>query len=57
MQQLHGTGRDSERQQATMSDSDRHVAIPWDRRDSERQPATIRDSEILAATPWFLERQ
>ena len=51
MKQLHGTGRDSERQKATMKDSKRHVATSWDKRDSERQPANMGDSERQLATP------
>ena len=52
MQQLHGTGRDSDRQPATMRDNERHVGTPWDRRDSERQPATTKDNERHAASLW-----
>ena len=44
MQQLHRTGRESERQPATMRNIERHVATSLDPRDSERQPATIGDS-------------
>ena len=49
--QLHGTGRDSERQPATIGDRDRHAETPWDRRDIKRQSANIGDSERHAATP------
>ena len=55
MQQIYGTGRDSERQKATLGYSERYAATPWDRRDNERQPATIGDSERHAETP--LERR
>ena len=51
IQQLHGTGRESERVLATIGDSEgqpakigeseRQSATPWDRRDIERRPETI----------------
>ena len=44
MQQILGTRRDIEIQQATMGDSENHAENPRDRRDSERQPASIGDS-------------
>ena len=47
---MHGireTVRDS---QATMGDSERHVATPWDETYSERQQATIGDSERKPTT-------
>ena len=62
IQQLHDTGRDSERQPETVEDSGRHAATLWDRRDSERQlastgdnmrqTANIGDSDRHAETPW-----
>ena len=47
---IHATVRDSERQLATMGDSERHAETPWDRRDSERKPATIGEWERHTAT-------
>ena len=55
MQQLHGKGRESERQPATIRDSERHAGTLWDRRESDRKPATILDSKRHTATP--LERR
>ena len=52
MQQLLGTGGDSERNPATMRDSERLPATPWDWVNSERQLVTMGDSESTAATPW-----
>ena len=52
LQQLYGTGRDSERQPATIGNSERYAGTTYDWRDSERQPATIEDSKRHAATPW-----
>ena len=42
---------DSQREQATKKNREKHVAIQWDRRDSENQPETIGDSERHASTP------
>ena len=52
MQQFYGTGRDSERQRATLGESERHGATPCFQRDSERKPATIVDRKRHAATLW-----
>ena len=54
MQQLNGKVRDSERLPATIGDSERHAATPWDWSDIERPPAKIEDSERHAATAWYL---
>ena len=52
MQQLHETGREGERQPATIGDSERHAATTCDQRDSKRQPAGMGDSDRHVATPW-----
>ena len=52
MQQLHGTGRGSERQPGNLEERKRHAATALDWRESERKPATIEDSERHAATQW-----
>ena len=52
MLQLHGTGKDSKRKQATIEESERHSATPWDEIDTEIELATIGDSERHAATLW-----
>ena len=50
MKQFQGTGRDSEGQNATIRDSERHVATPLDRRDtreSQQLQETVRDMQNL----------
>ena len=52
MQELHGTGRGSERQPEIIRDCERHVATLWDQRDRERKPVNMGDSERHAETLW-----
>ena len=56
MQQLHGSRKGSNRQPATIGDSERHAATPWDQRNSEGQPTTIEANERQPATTGESER-
>ena len=72
MQQLHGSRRDSDRKPATLGDSERHAATPWNWKrelettinnvetvsdmQQERQPKTMEDSERKPATMGDCER-
>ena len=60
MQRLQITGRESERQPATMRDSERYVATPGDYstvRDSQQSWKTVRDSQQLHRTGRDCERR
>ena len=50
-------GRNFDRKPATIEDSLKHAATPWDWRDSERLSVSIRDSERHSATAWNWKRQ
>ena len=50
MQQLYGTGIDSERQPANVEERKRYAATAWHWRDSERQPANMVDSRRQVKT-------
>ena len=53
IEQINGTGRESEIKPATIGDSERHAVTPWTEetvRDSKQPWETVRDIQILLRT-------